>query len=93
MNSCPNVIVNCNLGGHVRITDKCCFMNELLFHFRRRKVIVIMNSISEASPHKLNGSTVLKYQLSVYDRSQTKAVVARLIKVGPQFSGSTASKK
>jgi hypothetical protein len=42
---------------------------------------------------KLNGSTVLKYQLSVYERSRTKAVVARLIKVGPQFSGSTASKK
>jgi hypothetical protein len=52
-----------------------------------------MNPISEASPRELNGSTVSKYQLSLYDRSRTKAVVARLIKVGLQFLGSTASKK
>jgi hypothetical protein len=56
-----------------------CFISE------EGEVIVIMNSISEASPRKLNGSTVSKYQLSVYERSQMKAVVARLIKLTAVF--------
>jgi hypothetical protein len=56
-----------------------CFISE------EGKVIVIINSISEASPHKLNGSTVSKYQLSVYERSRTNVVVARLIKLDRSF--------
>jgi hypothetical protein len=70
INSCLNVIVSCTLGGHLGITDQHCFMNESCFISEKGDVIVLKR-----------GSTVSKYQLSVW----RKAVVARLMKLDPSF--------
>jgi hypothetical protein len=52
-------------------------MNELLFHFRGMKGHSSNELISEVG--------TVKYQLSVYERSQTKSVFARLIKLDRIF--------
>jgi hypothetical protein len=80
INSCLNVIVSRNLGGHVRITDERCFMNELQFHFRG----IRGRSYNELD--KRSEAVCIWTKLKEGCGCQTD-------KVAPQFSGSTDSKK
>jgi hypothetical protein len=93
INSCLDVIVSCTLGGHVHITDKCCFMNGLLFHFRRREGHSYNELNKWSKPMQAKWQHCVEILAVCIRMKSNEGCGCQTDKVRPQFSGSTASKK